>query len=75
MNPSKLEIELHFQREKYARETQVRQDVANILESADASQLRAKVAEVVESVKRHAIGTPYRRLKGTPFPEAERRCA
>lgn len=50
MNPSKLEIELHFQREKYARETQVRQDVANILESADASQLSAKVAEVVESI-------------------------
>jgi len=50
MNPSKLEIELHFQREKYTRDTQVRRDVAKILDSADVSQLSAKVAEVVESI-------------------------
>jgi len=50
MNPSKVDIELHLQREKFTKETQVRRDVAAILESTDTENLSEKVAEVVDGI-------------------------
>lgn len=50
MNPAKLDIELHLQREKYRRDVKVRRDVAAILENADVGGLGAKVAEVAAGI-------------------------
>jgi hypothetical protein len=50
MNPSKLDIELHLQRDKYTRDIKVRRDVAAILENADAAGLGARVAEVAAGI-------------------------
>src|SRR4029079_7690121 len=50
MNPAPDEIELHFQREKFAREVRARNEVTTILASSDMASLRAKVIEVVDSI-------------------------
>lgn len=50
MNPTRQDIEIHLQTEKFNQEITARREVETILASSDLDSLGAKVAEVVEKL-------------------------
>lgn len=50
MNPSKQDIEIHLQTEKFKQEVIARREVESLLASSDIDSLGTKVAEVVEKL-------------------------
>lgn len=50
MNPSKQDIEIHLQTEKFNQEVTARREVETLLASTDIDSLGTKVAEVVEKL-------------------------